>query len=493
MSSPNPSALQGLLSYLTPPEREQLDSLLSMSHPSLATWLSEASPALRWDWPYLVHIREQLDRVTRGEIARLMLFVPPRHGKSTLTTIHYPAYRLECDGRTRVAIAAYNADLAQTFSRAVRALVRRRGRVALNEERQAAGDWRTVLGGGLRAVGVGGGLTGHGADLVIVDDPFKSREDADSPIERDRVWDWYTSDVYTRLEPGGAIVLICTRWHTDDLAGRILASARGGDWIVISLPALAEAGDPLGRAVGAPLCPDRYDAAALDDFRAVLGSRSFDALYQQRPRPQEGALFKRQWFPIVPALPAGCAFVRYWDTAGADVGKGDATAGVLLARDRHGYYFVVDVQCGQWTAHPRNTIIQQTAALDRQRYGSVPTYIESPPGLAKESTDAIVRLLAGYPVYADRVSSDKINRASPVAAQAEAGNVALIAGAWNAQFLDELTDFPFGAHDDQVDGLSGAFNRLAGSVATQIHKPAPVANRWAELGRPGGFSRGNEF
>jgi predicted phage terminase large subunit-like protein len=424
--------------------------------PSLATWLRETTPNNHWDWPYLAHVREHLDAVTRGEIKRLMLFLPPRHGKSTLTTIHYPAYRLEADPRLQVVVGCYNSDLASTFSRLSRGLMRARGRIALDDERQAVNDWRTTLGGGLRAVGVGSGITGHGAGLLVIDDPIKSREEAELSSYRDRVWEWYKDDLYTRLEPDAAIILIMTRWHMDDLAGRLLESERAADWTVVSLPALAEEDDPLGRSEGAALCPERYGLPALDDFRAVLGSRSFDALYQQRPRPQEGAMFRREWFEIVPAVPANARRARYYDTAGADEGRGDYTVGVLMARDSRGICYVEDVLRGQWTAHPRNTLIRQTATLERH----VPIYVESPPGLAKESTDAIVRELAGFAIYANPVRGDKVSRAEPFAAQCEAGNVKLVRGAWNRAYLDELCDFPYGAHDDQVDASSGAFNKL---------------------------------
>jgi predicted phage terminase large subunit-like protein len=433
-------------------------------------------------------VRSHLDAVSRGEIKRLMLFLPPRHGKSTMTTIHYPAYRLEVNPAGRCVVGCYNSDLAAAFSRQVRGIVRARGRVALSEERQAAMDWQTAAGGGLRAVGVGSGIIGHGADLLIIDDPIKNREEAENASYRERVWNWYRTDLYTRLEPGGAIILIMTRWHMDDLAGRLMESERANDWVVVSLPALAEDADPLGRALGAPLCPQRYDLPALDDFRAVLGSRSFDALYQQRPRPFEGAMFRREWFgDPVGAAPLAAMRVRYWDTAGADEGKGDYSAGVRMSRDGQGMFYVEDVQRGQWTAHPRNVRIKQTAELEPR----VPIYVEQPPGLAKESTDAIVRLLAGFSVHADRVHHDKVSRAEPFAAQCEAGNVRLVRGDWNAVYLEELCDFPYGSHDDMIDGSSGAFSKLVFNEV-KIHKPARVANRFAEAGDVGGFRRGRD-
>src|SRR5581483_7002521 len=153
--------------------------------------------------------------------------------------------------------------------------------------------------------------------------------------------------------------------------------------------------------------------------------------------------------------------VRYWDKAGADEGKGDYTVGLLMARDAAGYFYIEDVVRGQWTAHPRNEKIRQTAELDRQKYGPIKTYVEQPPGLAKESTDAVIKLLAGFAAYADPVRRDKVERAEPFKAQCEAGNVKLVRGDWNSRYLDELTSFPARRNDDQVDGSSGAFNKLA--------------------------------
>jgi predicted phage terminase large subunit-like protein len=402
-------------------------------------------------------MRMQLDRVTSGEIKRLMLFVPPRHGKSELATIHYPAFRLEQEPSQRVVIAAYNATLAEKFSRRVRGIAR--NRIALDPERSAVNDWQTAQGGGCRAVGVGGGITGQGGDLIIIDDPVKSREEADSPTYRDRVWNWYTDDLYTRLEPNASIILIMTRWHEDDLAGRILASNQADQWTVVDLPALAMAGDALGRSEGAPLCPDRYDLPALLDIKQTLGPRGWQALYQQKPAPPEGAMFKRHWFAIVKSIPAAVARVRYWDLAGADTGKGDYTVGLLMAKSADGRFWIEDVIRVQLTAHPRNQLITRTAELDSQR-GPVQTIVEQAPGLAKEATDTVIRILAGYNAKADRVSSDKVTRAEPFAAQAEAGNVALLAGVWNTTFLDELTAFPYVDHDDQTDTGSGALNQL---------------------------------
>jgi predicted phage terminase large subunit-like protein len=435
--------------------RQTLAGLTAGGVPPFADWLPLVSPSWRWDWRHLAHIRAQLDRVTAGEIRRLMLFVPPQHGKSSLATVRYPAWRLEREPALRVAIAAYNQRHANRFSRLARRICRER--LALSDERAAVNEWETAAGGCMLAVGVGAGITGNPVDLLIIDDPVKSREEAESEAYRERVWGWYVDDLCTRLQPGAPVVLIMTRWHMDDLAGRILDSQDGGNWTVVNLPAEAEDNDPLGRAPGEPLCPERFDAKELAWRRQVLGN-SYFALYQQRPIPREGAMFKRAWFSrIIPSRPAGASALRYWDKSGS-AASGDFTAGVLMVRDDEGFFTVADVVRGQWSSHERNQIMRQTAELDGPE---VAVWVEQEPGSGgKESAEISVRELAGFAVHIERVTGAKQTRALPFAAQCEAGNVRLVRGPWVAAFIDELTSFPAGKFDDQVDAASGAFNKL---------------------------------
>lgn len=326
----------------------------------------------------------------------------------------------------------------------------------ISRERAAVEDWETQQGGGVRAVGVGSGITGQGGNLVIIDDPIKNREEANSEVYRERVWEWYRDDLYTRLEPDAALVLIQTRWHDADLVGRILASDDAPNWTLINFSALAEEDDPLGREVGQSLCPDRYDEVALASIREVLGN-SFYALYQGRPRPQDGEMFKREWFKdIVDISPIEARRVRYWDKAGTS-DAGAYTAGVKIA-EYGGLYFIEDVRRGQWGSADREVIIKQTAQLDGVRTS---VYVEQEPGSGgKESAEATIRNLAGFIVHADRVTGDKVTRAEPLAAQAQAGNIKIVRGDWNNKYLDELTSFPSGRYKDQVDATSGAFNKI---------------------------------
>lgn len=405
--------------------------------------------------PHLKYIAEHLDAVTRGEIDRLAIFLPPRHAKTETVTVRYPVYRLERDPSVRALVTGYNERVARKFSRKSRNIAA--PRIALTDK-LAADEWETTAGGGLVARGVGTPPTGYGFDLILIDDPIKKREEAESEVYREKIWDWYTDDLYTRLEPNGAIILTLTRWHHDDLAARAIAS-EPGEWTVLRLPALAEDNDPLGRTVGAALWPERFDEDALGRIRDVQarrdGAYAFESLYQQNPTPREGAFFKVSQLGIVEAAPAGLNECRAWDLA-ASSGQGDYSAGVRLGVDSHGIWYILDVTRGQWSPDERDAILRQTAALDGPQ---LKIRLAQDPGQAGvDQAIRLTRMLAGYAVRSERVSGDKSTRASGLAAQINAGNVRLVRGAWNSAFIEELRQFPAGRNDDQVDAAADAFN-----------------------------------
>jgi len=220
------------------------------------------------------------------------------------------------------------------------------------------------------------------------------------------------------------------------------------------------------------LCPRRFSGPALGEIRRDVGSYVWYAEYQGSPRAPAGNRFKRSWFEIVRAAPAAFEkLVRYWDKAGTE-GGGKYTAGVLLGRFS-GRYTVLDVVRGQWSSGERESTIRQTAELDQQRWGDVEIWLEQEPGSGgKESAENTIRNLSGFNVHAETVSGSKEVRAEPFAAQAEAGNVQVLAGPWNGAYVEELTAFPNGLYTDQVDGSSGAFNKLA--LGRQYGKPGTV-------------------
>ncbi|MBL8165418.1 MAG: phage terminase large subunit [Anaerolineae bacterium] len=440
-------------------------------------------------------IAAKLDAVAAGEITRLIISTPPQHGKSLLASVLFPAYWLGRRPNDPVILASYAADLAHSKSRESRAIVEGHEYRALfgnlgpreiipvqtSIDSRAVNEWRlsNPHRGGMRAVGVGGGLTGFPGMLGIIDDPISSWRDAQSHTIRETAREWYRSVFRTRIWEGGAIVIIMTRWHRDDLAGWLL-DTQAGQWELLRLPALAETQvqrdrndaylnqatgnpDPLGRAPGEPVAPRRFSRTALEGIRTDIGSLMWSSLYDGVPRAAEGNRIKRQWFStFVDAVPSHATRIRYWDKAD-NTGDGAATAGVLLAQ-ADGLTYVEDVQRGFWSAFERERIIRQTAELDAQRYGGVEAvtiWLEQEPGSGgKESADNTIRNLSGFVVHKERPTGDKDTRLEPFAAQLEAGNVRLKRGMWNADYIEEFVSIPNGVYRDQSDATAGAFNKF---------------------------------
>jgi predicted phage terminase large subunit-like protein len=424
--------------------------------------------------------------------------MPPRHGKSMLTSQYFPAWFLGTYPDRRVMLASYEAEFAASWGRKARDVIESVGvnlfSLKLRRDSSAAAHWdladRT---GGMDTAGVGGPLTGKGAHLLLIDDPVKNAEEALSITHRQKAWDWFAAAALTRLEPGGSIVLIQTRWHEDDLAGRVLAQQDGEKWEVLNLPALAEANDPLGRAEGQALWPERYDEPALANIQATMGDRWFAALYQQRPVPLEGGLFKPDWFVPVDYIPELVAKVRYWDLAASTSTTADFTCGALMGRDKAGVYYLLDLQRVRARPADVESLIRRVAEADGR---SVRIFLEQEPGSAGLNVISHYtrNVLAGYPFQGDRVTGSKQLRAEPLAAMAQVGNVRMRRGPWNADFLREVAMFPAGAHDDAVDAVSGAFTKVAVSgfglpdpALFVTPKPADEWNDDDELGgRPAG-------
>lgn len=429
-------------------------------------------PDYQWDAPHLRAMASVLDRVTAGALRRAYFSIPIRHGKSTLNTLAYAVYRLERDPKTRVIVGSYNQRQADKFSRDIRRLARQRG-IALSADRDAAGEWETTAGGGVRAVGAGAGLASVNADLIIIDDPIGSREDAESQAHRDRVWDWLTSDVLARAEPATAVLITMSRWHQDDPAGRLL-DRQAGVWHVLDLPARAEANDPLGRPEGAPLWPDQRGEAWLDEKLVELLPYGFASLLQGRPRPREGGMFRWDWWRLVDAVPLHTPIVRYWDMAGTRAtGRGhdpDYTAGVAGCRAPDGSTVILHVDRFRCEVAARDARIVERARADLALYGPhrVTYWLEAQAGISgADATNHLLRQLHGLGVtaYAERATGNKTERATPVASAALAGHLSLgpeDAGApWRDALRLEAADFPTGQHDDQIDALAGMFSKLA--------------------------------
>ena len=475
-------ALRAWLDGLAPHQLAEVDRILAGYDPppvSFREFVDQVRPGYQW-YRHCEILAERLEAVESGELSRLMVFEPPRHGKSEECSRLFPAYYLRRHPDHWVGLTSYSAELAYTLSRSARNFYR--GTSDLSQEARAVKHWETGKGGGMWAAGVGGSQTGKGMHLGVCDDPLKDAQDAQSDLIKQGQKDWWDSTFYTRLEPGGRLILIMTRWNMDDLAGYLLSkeAVEAEGWHVLDLPALKHS-EPLmvtvagdirdipdtitveedWRAEGEALCPERYDADRLAKIRSLLGEYFFGALFQQRPRPREGGMFQRSRFEIlgpdvVGALPPATHVVRYWDKAASD-GSGDWTVGVKMWLF-DGRPLVVDVVRGQWDTAPRDRIIRQTAEADgpmvRQRS-------EQEGGASgKDAARHFVRMLEGFSASATRVSGDKVLRAEPLASAAGVQPIGLYRANWNLQFIEELCAFPMGKYDDQVDAASGAYNSL---------------------------------
>jgi predicted phage terminase large subunit-like protein len=427
-------------------------------------WLPEVSPNMHWDWPHLRYIQSYMDKVTAGEIDRLMIFMPPRHGKSEQVTVRYPAYALERDPTKRILIASYGSKLAESFSRKTRSIVRARNIVELDPERKAAPQWKTRAGGGLDAAGVGGPITGLGFDIIIIDDPVKSSEEANSKASREHNWDWYNSDLFTRREPGCAIILQMTRWHEDDLAGRILEQD-GDNWTVLSLPAFCVGDDPpdypVERAYREALCPQRYDEKALEELERVLG-RNFTALYQQRPSPAEGEVFMADWFNnAVAAFPSGVKRTQVWDTAMETKEVNDFSAMVEGYKDENGNIYVAAME-NKRMEFPE---LVRSMRSHRDRVGLETDVCVEDKANGKPARQTL--RTEGVPVIEIPAGTkDKKVRARSITNICEAGQVVLVdaPGNCNAEMIRQLMIFDNGTHDDLVDAFVHLLRRLTGGA-----------------------------
>jgi len=429
-----------------------------------------------WQRPrHLAYLESILLAMVGGKCPRVLVSMPPRHGKSTTCSQWFPTWFLGHYPDQRIILASYEANFAASWGRKVRDsldLAKAAGLFphGVRRDVSSVSEWEIEgHSGGMITAGVGGAITGRGGNLLI-DDPVKNAEEAASYSYREKAWDWYRSTAYTRLEPGCWVLAIQTRWHEDDLAGRMLQQAEE-HWTVVDFPALAEEEDCLGREPGEALWPERWPVGVLEETRAKLGSYWWQALYQQQPVAREGGYFKREWFPIVEAGPAGAGVrrTRFWDCAATEAG-GDYTAGAKLALTEDGLVFIEDMRRDRLSPAGVEALIKQTAELDGQ---AVRIREEQEPGSAgKAVVAARARLLPGHDYRGIPSTGAKTLRASGLAAQAEAGNVRLVKGAWNQDFLEELTSFPHGAHDDQVDAASGAYEDLVGSGSPTFLDPA---------------------
>jgi predicted phage terminase large subunit-like protein len=405
---------------------------------------------------------EKLEELAEGRCDRLMVQMPPGSAKSTYGSILFPAYFMSRHKGSQIIATAHTASLADHFGRNVRNSVIEHGAyldLEIARESRASARFSVLDGGEYFSAGVRGPITGRRADLIIIDDPIKSWAEAESPAFRDALYDWYRAELSARLKPRGRILLIMTRWHEDDLAGRLMASE--GGWSNLKLPAVAEANDALGRLPGQVLWPEWQDEAAILRRRGEVGERAFAALYQQKPRPPDAALFKTENIEVLSELPALARTIRAWDLAASLPSPGrnpDYTVGLKLGITEDRRMIVLDLIRFQGSPGQVEAKIHATAKAD-----GVGTILALPqdPGQAGAAQIAMLsKSLSGYHVIATPETGAKITRATAAAIQVELGNLYILAAPWNENFLSEVQAFPDSKKDDQVDALSRAVNTM---------------------------------
>lgn len=437
-------------------------------------------------------LNAKLEDVEAGRLRRLMVFWPPGHGKSTYASHHGPAWMTGRKPKRSIIHAGHTFDLVERFGRKIRNTIAsdefiRVFGVILSDDSRAAGAWTTLADGEYKAAGVGGGITGRRGDIGLIDDPVKGRKEADSPTYRETQWQWYLSDFRTRLKPGSAIVLIQTRWHEDDLAGRILpkdydfrtgwVTARDGEqWYVLNFPAICERlDDGTGRQIGEALWPDYYTLPMLLQEKKAQGSRNWDALYQQRPRPGEGGIFKEVWFqPRYERIPVEAnVCVHSWDTAQKENELNDPSALTAwkLGRGAPGYF--LKESYAEKLIYPKLRK-QVLAFAERDRPAAI--LIED-----KSSGTSLIQDLrnsTSLPIIAIEPEGDKVFRASEVSATTEAGLMHLpLAAPWLVDYEGELFGFPLTTYKDQVDSTSQFLKWVKGwSFSLVSHSTGPRAS-----------------
>jgi predicted phage terminase large subunit-like protein len=423
---------------------------------------------------------DALEAVARGDIPRLAVFMPPGSAKSTYSSVLFAAWLMQFNAN--VLAASHTTELAEKWGRRVRNLITEHSPVLgvqLAPDSQAAGRWALTTGAEYYAAGVGTGIAGFRAKFGLIDDPIRSRQDADSELIRDRIWDWYINDFRTRLVPNARELLIQTRWHEDDLAGRALNHNK---WEVISLPALAEDNDPLGREPGAPLWDDAYGyGAQLIELQKNTPARTWSALYQQRPAPEEGDYFLSAWLRPCDRLPDRETLRVYGGSDYAvSADEGDFTVHVVVGLDPEGRMYLLDLwrrqaSSDQWVESLCDLVLRWKPLEWAEEQGQIRAGVG--PFLDRRMRERRAYVSRRqFPTRGDKA----------VRAQSIRGRMALDGlyvshqAPWFAALRAELLSFPAGKHDDQVDALGLVGQLLDTMMAGQKQRPTdkPKIDRW---------------
>lgn len=448
--------------------------------------------------PHIQLISNELTKAACIPNSRVLVEASVRHGKSLLCSKWFPVWCLDHWPDLRFVLASYGAEFAAKWGREARELAEQHAtylRFDLAPDQQATHDWSTTQGGGMLCVGAGGPFTGRGTDCLVIDDPIKTFVEANSETSRQSVWDWYQRVAYTRLEPNASIILLMARWHDDDLAGRLKKESENGSgekWKVISMPAIAEEHDVLGRKPGQALWPERYDEKRLAVTKKVVGTYSWASLYQQRPMPEGGGLVRREWFRYYDqsdeyytlntnAGPRRILKRDCWRFMSADLAFTDRTwsdYSVVQVWDVHRNMKGKDwaasamVLVDQWRGRVQTPVVEDTLLNMQRRY--------KPGFIAVERAHAGLAVIQRFiidginvrGVKVDKTRGNKVTRMQNATVWMENEKVFFPTSApWLGDYENELLSFPGSANDDQVDATSQSI--FIGSTTDRWTEPKP--------------------
>lgn len=406
---------------------------------------------------------------------RLIINMPPQHGKSRLIAEEFASFFLGKDPTQNIVIAGYNTELPLKNSKSIRRRFESDiykaifPKAKMSDDTRTANNWMTTQGGGVRAVGLGAGLTGNRASCLIIDDPHKDRAAAESQTSRDHIWDWYQSVAMTRLTPDSLVIIIMTRWHEDDLVGRLtnkvyieqLESQGFTNQIydVMNFPAICqEEKDELGRKEGEALWPENKDVSFIEARKVMLTPYEFNSLYNGQPISKGGNIVDIEMLNYVDAhnVPHNLEKVRAWDLAVTKTQTSDFTASALCAYDKQrDYLYILNITKKRMTWHEIKSTISRYADLEQNRIG-----IEAVGGFITAYEEIKKERLGKNIVVSLNLKGDKLTKANPWLAKVQAGRVFLVKAEWNYDFIEELRTFPDGKHDDQIDAVSLAFSMV---------------------------------
>ena len=452
--------LLDLLPYLSKREREELDKLLQTSESYTSFYLRNKPD--HWGFPkHVEFLCSVVDKLVTGEYQGVTLSIPPGHAKTTTITHPFPVYAgMRWPSETAV-FTGYSQDFAErNLSRPSREIAHNIG--VLDPESNAMKEWRLTNGARMIARGVGAAPTGiNPIGTLVTDDPINSRAQAESKIERDNIWDWWTGSIVQRFWPSTRRLVIATRWHHDDLIGRIKASG-DPNWVHINLPAIAEASDPLGREIGEALWPEVKPIEFLEQQHKAMGDYNFQALFQGNPTPREGAMLKVDRL-IRPPEGHATASVLAFDVASSEV-TGDWTAAAFW--ESVGDKFRLTLFRVKLSTEERNRWMRGLA--DKLQPGRV-VFPQDPGSAGKDVRKMFERLFVGFAFEAEQPVGTKAVRAEPMASAIEAELVGLAHNEFYTDAVESFRQFPNGKHDDFEDAAATGYKVITRMVGTSVY------------------------